>query len=185
MATDLQEYREQYSRLMALHLVFFVLSVLNGRSSAKADIKPPQIECRLPARSRPSFHALCSHQEGRCTQQAVIQLALAIFRDRLCFILARFCLRLRFIALIFQSGLRSIDRNSNPFEYGTTKKFYFRAFAEMARDYSIASTQGAEAVRSGIRLLEPELNLDFMLNCQCYNIRNTAHRDVMRMREPI
>lgn len=38
MATVLQEYREQYSRLMALHLVFFVLSVLNGRSSAKAAV---------------------------------------------------------------------------------------------------------------------------------------------------
>lgn len=39
MATILQEYREQYSRLTALHLVFFVLSVLNGRSSAKAEVK--------------------------------------------------------------------------------------------------------------------------------------------------
>lgn len=55
----------------------------------------------------------------------------------------------------------------------------------MARDYSIAPTQGAEAVRSGIRLLGPELNLGFMLNFQCYYIGNTAHRSVMRMRETI
>ncbi len=52
MATFLQEYREQYSRLMALHLVFFVLSVLNGRSSAGADVESIKLVRPLSAMSR-------------------------------------------------------------------------------------------------------------------------------------